>query len=216
MKTLDIIQKLNSEYFDYQKLTTILEGESHVRRKICQLIRDGAIVAVKKGLYILGDKIRGTTYSREVLANLVYGPSYISLEFALSLHGLIPEKVSIITSVTLKRNNRFDTPVGTFSYEHLHFKAYPWGISRAEISKNAGYLIATPEKALLDLVALRIKTGNRRRINFEDYLFNDLRIDVEAFGELNLDKIYSLSRYYKNIFAKEFGIFCKERNNNHG
>lgn len=211
MRTWDIVQRLEGEYFDYQKLCHILEGDSHIRRKIGQLIRDGVLVGVKKGLYILGKKIKGATYSREVLANLIYGPSYVSLEYALSFHGLIPEKVSVVTSVTTKRKKEFSTPVGTFTYEHLHHKAFPWGILRGEEGRKIGYLIASPEKALLDYLALRIKLTGSEKVNFEELVHHDLRIDEDLFNALNFEKIVQMGQYYKSPLVKAFGEFCKER-----
>jgi len=70
------------------------------RDKISDLLKKGTIIRVKKGLYVFGEDNRKKPYSKEILANLIYGPSYISLDYALQYHGLIPERVEAVTSVT--------------------------------------------------------------------------------------------------------------------
>jgi predicted transcriptional regulator of viral defense system len=84
-----IFQSILREEFDYQILQDALADYSRPRDKIRNLIKKKEIIRVKKGLYVLGDGHRKRPYSRELLANLIYGPSYVSLEYALSYHGLI-------------------------------------------------------------------------------------------------------------------------------
>ena len=72
-------------------------------RKIHSLLKSGALIRVKKGLYILGDAYREEPISLLLLGNLIYGPSYISQEYALQYHGLIPERVDLVTSMTCNR-----------------------------------------------------------------------------------------------------------------
>ena len=79
--------------FDYLALMNALRDYRYPRDRVTKLLASGRIVRVKKGLYILGDELRGGPFSREILANLIYGPSYISLEYALSYHQMIPEWV---------------------------------------------------------------------------------------------------------------------------
>ena len=93
MSILDIRKRITREIFDYQTLMHALEGYAHPRDKITDLIRKKVIIRIKKGLYIFGDDYRQHLYSRELLANLIYGPSYISMEYALHYHGLTPERV---------------------------------------------------------------------------------------------------------------------------
>ena len=103
------------EEFDYQTLNQGLRGYASPRDKITDLLRKGVVVRVKKGLYVFGPAFRRRAFSREVLANLLYGPSYISLEYALQHHGLIPEAVETLTSVTTGRSRQFRTPLGAFT-----------------------------------------------------------------------------------------------------
>lgn len=126
-ETAEMRLQLGRDVFDYQQLTACLGHLSKPRDKIHKLLAKGDIVRIRKGLYAFGREYRREPLSREVLANLIYGPSYISLEYALSYHGLIPERVSTVTSVALGRSRKFDTPVGTFTYQSLSLPCYAVG-----------------------------------------------------------------------------------------
>jgi predicted transcriptional regulator of viral defense system len=115
-ETAQLRQEIDRDHFDYQQLTACLSHLSKPRDKINKLLSKGEIVRIRKGLYTFGRPYRRGPLSRELLANLVYGPSYVSLDYALSYHGLIPERVSTVTSVALGRSRKFDTPLGTFTY----------------------------------------------------------------------------------------------------
>ena len=84
---------------------------------------------------------------------MIYSPSYISLEYALSKYSLIPERVYSITSICLNRSRTFRTPLGTFTYKKRPLAIYPIGIKRIEIPHEGNYLIAEPEKALVDFIS---------------------------------------------------------------
>ena len=126
-------------------------------------------------------------FSREILANLVYGPSYLSLEYALAYHGLTPEAVQTATSVTTQKNKIFETPVGRFEHRHLPLRFYPDGIERIELGENRGFLIACPEKALLD--TLNLRTPGLRASEIEAHLVAHLRVDEGQFSGLAFDRI---------------------------
>src|SRR5512139_134130 len=111
--------RIEGEEFDYQVLLHSLKRYERPRDKITSLLRHGAIIRVKKGIYVFGPKYARRPFSREILANMIYGPSCISLDFALHYHGLIPERVEAITSVTTGRSRRFTTPVGMFFYHQI-------------------------------------------------------------------------------------------------
>jgi len=98
-----IRQGITREVFDYQVLPEALSGYSKPRDKITKLLASGSIVRIKKGRYCFSESLRREAISREYVANLIYGPSYVSLDYAFSYHGLIPERVNTITSVTMLR-----------------------------------------------------------------------------------------------------------------
>jgi predicted transcriptional regulator of viral defense system len=150
-------KKAGQEEVDYQFLINALQDYSSPRDKVSAWLKSGDLIRVKKGLYVFGKSVAHAPYSLEVLANLVYGPSAISLSYALSYYGLIPERVSAITSITNKRRKEFLTPVGNFIYYYLHPKKYSVGIEIQSTSANRQFLIAAPEKALCDQISIADK-----------------------------------------------------------
>lgn len=109
----------------------------------------GLILRMKRGLYVFPDALPPDLY----IANKLYEPSYISLEFALSYHGIIPETVYEITSVTTKSTRRFMTAGKTFTYRRIKREAFTGYVLKRQ--REFGYQIAEPEKAFVDLVYLR-------------------------------------------------------------
>jgi len=93
MAVEQIRRQIPTEEFDYQALSDCLKDYARPRDRISDLIKSGVIVRVKKGLYIFGSDYSRGPYSRELLANLMYGPSYVSLDYALGYYALIPERV---------------------------------------------------------------------------------------------------------------------------
>jgi hypothetical protein len=203
MDVLELKSKIPSRYFDYQRLKNSLSSLTHERRYIGSLIKKGLLIRVKKGLYLWGRKLDQTPYSKEVLANLIYGPSYVSLEWALSFYGLIPERVEKVTSVTCKKKKEFQTPVGDYIYEYLQQESYSRGFRLHIINREQSFLIATPEKALLDLIALRF---NKEDFSFSlmTFLEDNLRIDLDEFNKLNHELLLELASHYKSLSVKMF------------
>lgn len=188
-------RETTGEIFDYQALTTALSGYSKPRDKITKLLASGAIIRIKKGLYCFGESLRKGPLSREQAANLIYGPSYVSLDYALSYHGMIPERVETVTSVTTRRSRAFRTPVGTFSYRMLQAPRYSTG-AILETAGGVAFLIATPEKALVDKVWTDRRFSGTRLSDFGAYLLDDLRIDEEALGRLDGSRLKSIALAY--------------------
>lgn len=83
-----LLKNILCEEFDYQTLLDSLYGYAQSRMKISAMLAKGDIIRVKKGLYILGESLRRRPFCLELLANLIYGPSHVSLEYALHYHGL--------------------------------------------------------------------------------------------------------------------------------
>ena len=179
----DIRSRAPGEEIDYPFLMHLLSDYRQPRLKVHALLRSGDLIRVKKGLYAFGPRLARGPLSREILANLIYGPSCLSLEYALSLYGLIPERVEAVTSVTSGRAKRFDTPVGTFLYEPLPPRCYPHGIEWYADTDGRNYLVASPEKALCDLVLRRFDGKDAGELAL--FLFDDRRIDIAEFRRLD-------------------------------
>ena len=195
--TQQLRKAIPREEFDYVLLGSVLSPYSAVRQKINELLKAGVILRAKKGLYVFGQDYNLNPVSKEVLANLIYGPSCISLEYALSYHGLIPERVETVTSVTPKRDKEFDTPLGCFTYRYLSADKYPHGIEQIQIGSNSFALMASPEKALCDLIALN-KSITTEETDIRGFLEDDLRIDRHNWHKLNANILFKLNRHYHN------------------
>lgn len=182
-----IHKQIEREEFDYQTLLDVLRNYDRPRDKISDLLRKGVVIRVKKGLYVLGDDYRSRPFSRELLANLIYGPSYVSLDSALQYHGLIPEHVEAVTSVTIGRSRAFDTPVGRFTYRQIPLAAFHIGMSRVAETPAKAFLIANAEKALADKIFDERNIGAATPGRMVDFLLNDLRLDEG--GLMRLDPV---------------------------
>ncbi len=189
---LEMQKAAGRDVLDYQQVMSFLKDYAKPRDRISTLLARKELVGVRRGLYVVGEAYRGGPVIRECLANLIYGPSYVSLDYALSYHGLIPERVEDVTSVTTGKARRFQTPFGVFTYRPLPTARYAPGIQFA--GEGTGrFLIASPEKALVDKVWCdkRLKPG--RRTDLAAYLFEDLRIDEERLASLDRGHLASLA-----------------------
>jgi len=185
------------EEFDYQTLLGALKGYARPRDRITALLRKGVIIRVKKGLYVFGEHERRRPYSRKILANLIYGPSYISLEYALWHYGLIPERVESVTSVTVGRSRKFSTPLGLFAYRMIPMAAFRAGMDQMEMEDGRSYLIAVPEKALADkLRADRVSIRSQREL--QSWLFDDLRMDPAAIRDMQPARLEAYAGRYRS------------------
>ena len=182
------------EEFDYGSIKHALRAYKNPRVKINDLLRKGHIIRIKKGIYIFGPEMARGSYSKETLANLLYGPSYISLEYALSFYGLIPERVETVTSITNKRNKLFNTPIGVFSYRYIHPSLYPDGITLYKLDDQRSILIACREKAVSDILYFSKEMTGQPRL--EQYLFDDLRMDPQELSRFNLRMTKKLAGIY--------------------
>ncbi len=187
------------EEVDYQTLLAYLKNYKHPRNKIKSWLDQRSLIRVKKGLYVFGPDVALRPYSTEILANLIYGPSALSLSSALSYHGIIPERVVVHTSVTPIRNKVFTTPIGKFTYRYLNFHKYVIGITQQQINHDDNFLIATPEKALADQLCLIDKQLKLTNIaDIQNYLLQDLRCDEEQLSKLNLSLLNNIKDAYKD------------------
>ena len=197
---IETVRKIaEREEIDYQFLLSALSNYSRPRDKISKWLASGELIRIKKGLYVFGKNIAMTPYSVEVLANLIYGPSAISLNYALSYYGLIPERVTTVTSITSKRNKLFSTPILTFTYKYLSPTKYPISIELASGLNQNHFLIASKEKALCDYIHLIDKKIDLTSIeDMHSYLLQDLRIDETGLRSFAIGKLSDICRVYQD------------------
>lgn len=198
LSTMELRQIIGREEFDHPLLASALSDYQAKDQKVNELLRAGDILRVKKGLYVFGKSAQQSPVCKESLANLIYGPSCISLEYALSFHGLIPERVESVTSVTPKRNKEFDTPLGRFEYRYLAPSKYPHGIEQVWLDKTHPILIASPEKALCDYVLLKATKSITTQKSAREFLLSDLRIDKDGQSRLDLRQMLQLNMHYQS------------------
>ena len=194
--------KIPLEEFDYQTLMGALSDYARPRDKVTDLLAKGVIIRVKKGLYIFGSEYRKRPYSREILANLLYGPSCVSCEYALSYYSLIPERVETVTSVTSKRNKTFTTPVGVFSYHALPPPGFSIGMQRVELADGSAFLLAAAEKALADKLYCERGLPLNSQKECLEYVVDSLRIDSNSLQEMDVALLEKLAAAYRSRRVK--------------
>lgn len=180
----------------YQMLLEELSEYKAPVQKLLRMIQSGHYMKLTKGLYETNVHTPGY-----LLANAIYGPSYLSFEFALSYHGLIPEAVVQYTSATFKKRKTktFSNYFGVFSYRDIPADVFPYEIIIKE-EQGYTYQIASAEKALCDQLYTLKPVKNKKELNA--LLFKDLRIDEDEFQNLNVNIIMKLCEYYPSTNLK--------------
>lgn len=166
-------------------LLSILDEYRSPNDKIVRMIDEGLLLPIKKGLYAVSPEITGIPLSLSLVANLLYGPSYVSMDYALHHYGIIPERVVEITSMTTRRGKMYDLMVGRFSYTHSPPEFYATGIDRLENPDKTGFLMASPEKALCDKLVFTRNLNIKSRDALEGLLFDDLRIEEDSLARFD-------------------------------
>jgi hypothetical protein len=186
---MNVLEKFGNIPIGNAVLYGIMNDYKFQRNKVASMEKRGGIVRLKKGLYVVSDKISRKTLSRELIANHLYGPSYVSFETALAFYGLIPERVFAVRSATFKRAKRYENAVGNFEYITVPQDYYSIGINQQTVDNEYTYLLATPEKALCDLILstpnLRLQSVKAMQI----YLEEDMRIDFSGLQNIDTEII---------------------------
>jgi hypothetical protein len=181
--TTSILKDMHSEY-----------EKPHDR--INRLVVNKKIFPVIRGLYVDDPNLNG-----KFLAGVIYGPSYLSFEYALSYHGLIPELAVVFSSATFmkRRRKRYDTNFGLFTYRDIPRAAYPHGIQLI-IEGKFSFQIASPEKAICDQLYKIVGIDSHKKLS--SLLFEDLRIEESDFNNLNKSFLSFLAIKYQSVTLK--------------
>jgi len=144
------------------------------------------IIQLKRGMYLLAEPYRKVEVYDPYIAAILKKPSYISMEKALEYHNLIPEAVTVYTSITTKRNGRFVSRAGIFDYRHIK-KSLFWGYASVTVNKQTAF-IASCEKAILDYFYIK-----KLDISL-DYL-HELRL--QNINKINIEKLFEYAGRFK-------------------
>ena len=163
----------------------LLKDYKRPNDKISELLKSEALISIRRGLYITGPKLDLPSPNPFLIANHLRGPSYVSLESALSYWEMIPERTYEISSVSIKTSKFYKTPAGRFNYQQLKLPYYSYGIKNIAYSPKQTVLIASPEKALCDKVVRTPKIYLRSIKQTREFLMEDLRIDSDVLRKLD-------------------------------
>ena len=181
---MENLKQLGIIPIDYALLGSLFSGYRSPRNKIANLEIEGKLIRLKRGLYVVSPNESGKLLSTELIANHLYGPSYVSMESALRYYGLIPESIHVVKSMAAKRSRVFENSISRFEYINCREDYYPIGINQ-KIGDDHSFLIASPEKALCDLIAYTPEVRPRFIKSMVSYLEEDIRLDMEAFYKMD-------------------------------
>ncbi len=194
---MDIAKQFGSIPVNYGTLVTLLGNYKFPKDKIADLEASGILIRLKKGLYVCSPKSTGISLSLELIANHLCNPSYVSYESALSFYGLIPERVYATKSAVMKRSKIYTTTLGIFEYIQTDEAYFSVGIRSEIVGNRYAYMIATPEKALCDMI---ISTKGLRLQSIkamQTYLEDDLRCDLSLTERFDTEIIYQCAALSK-------------------
>jgi len=192
-----------------KEVVRLEKDRQNIRNQLNRWLDKGLIIKLKKGIYILNKNDRKIQPGEAFIANELYAPSYVSLEYALNLYGLIPEKVTWVTSVTTKKTARFSNELGEYVYQHVKPGAFR-GFQSIKDKDGFSAFIAEPEKAVVDFLYLNLKrfTPGDKDVFEQSFRFQNV-------GSLRRNRCMMLSKLFNNRkllkVTRTFCEFIKER-----
>ncbi len=184
--------------FDETVLGNLFPEASPGARRLLlhRAVSAGEVMRLKPGLYLLAPEFRKSELHPFVVAARLHGPSHISLESALSFHGLIPEAVYQVASVTAARSRSFHTPVGVFTFQRVPAHDPLAGVESVKLGGAAWAYIATPLRAIADMIYLN------RSVRWERdgvrYLTESLRMEPDDLLQLSFAPCEAVCRSIRN------------------
>jgi hypothetical protein len=198
MKFKELV-KLYGEYplIDSKSFAAYSDRPQHLRRQVRDWVQKGYLLPLKRGLYLFNKDYRKKNVSSLFIANYLLSPSYISLEYALYYYGLIPERVTVLTSITTKKTMSYDNFLARFEYRSVKKDLF-FGFKKAQ-DEEFSVSISLPEKAILDLIYLN--SDFEASFGYFDSLrFQNLEI-------LDADRIRAFKKKYPKRVQKTADLF---------
>ena len=177
-------------------VATCYQHLSSPSEKIRALEKDGQLIRLKRGLYVVSDEVSGKPVNACLCANHIYGPSYVSLQWALRWYGLIPERVHTMTSVTTKRTRVFENSLGRFTYEQVKPEYFAIGVNSIE-EDGVTFMIASREKALCDMILHDSYLPSQSVKGLWQYMEEDIRLDVDELSTFDVSIIEACAKLGK-------------------
>ncbi len=200
------LEPLSAAPFPAEVLKDYLKDYSRPAFKMHVLVKEGKLIRLKRGWFCVNPKYSKKSINTGVVANMLYpGPSYVSLETALSYYGLIPERVMGMTSVVTGRSKQFTTPIGWFRYRTIPEPLFSIGVRTVD-----GYLMASPEKALCDYLFTRKDLRIYSPKTLSSYLEEDVRFDFDSFEhhDHSIFSAYASCGYKQSLFKAAERLFA--------
>jgi predicted transcriptional regulator of viral defense system len=182
---MEVLEQLSVIPVDYGVLRSLFSDYNFPQNKIANLEREGKIIRLKRGVYVVSPTVSKQLLSVELIANHLYGPSYVSMESALRYYGLIPEQVYIVRSMTTNRSKKFENSIANFDYITVNEEYYTIGIKQQTIENKYTFLIASPEKALCDMIVATPRLKPQSIKALATYLEVDLRFETSTLGNMD-------------------------------
>lgn len=201
------LSELGGVPVDHRVLLGLLSDYKRPNDKIAEWLRQGVLLSIKRGLYVVATPWRQGDLSLPLIANHLYGPSCVSLEYAMAWHGIIPERVHEVTSVCMRRARTFDNACGRFSYVSVPQAVYPFGIAQHTTAGGVNFLMASSEKALCDKIMTTRNLNAFGRNTMASFLFDDLRVDEPTLADFDVSIV---QRYaHSGHKPRQFQALCK-------
>ncbi len=193
------LRTVASDYVSYSDLCALLPLNDNARyAQVKRALKEGYLTRLKKGIYRRGNYLEKTKPHPFEMAHALYWPSYISLESALSYHGLIPEAVLNTTCVTTQKSTTTKNKFGFFTYHKIPAVKFFLGVTREEENESI-FFIATPWKAITDYVYCYKKDWIDKTP-----LVESLRIDLSSLPPLTIEFSKELSTFYHSMRINRF------------
>jgi hypothetical protein len=197
MKYEELLKLIQTPYFS--RGNHLLDGQKLFDYQISLWVKKGNLLRLRNGTYAFAkdkENIQG-----EEIASFIYEPSYLSMESALARYGFIPEMVYAYISVTARINRKFTNDFGTFLYRHIKPELF-WGYTEIK-TQHGHYLIADPEKALLDYLYLNL-SKIRNEADFDNIRFN-----IDTIKEkINVEKYHKYLAAFSVKKMKTWALRC--------
>ena len=184
--------------FDESVVRNLFPDLTHGARKLLvhRALEHGEAVRLKPGLYCLRLEYRKSPLHPFVVAAALHSPSHVSVESALSYHDLIPEAVFRVSSVTVHRGRSFQTPLGSFDFFRVPSNHPRAGVEAAKLGVDEWAFVASPLRAIGDLVYLRKAISWQR--DGIGFLTDSMRIEEEDLRSLAIDTWDEIHDSFRN------------------